>query len=200
MPFYRAHILVDTGTPAVLKGALALAEGLHEMFRHTDVIAAAAYTMGTSCLAYAGREAVLQTNGLVFELYRNHFCTIPLEVTGNSPMPPIQGEAGGDKPRISSGSPTYPLDVSAALTEGRKVLTIAVVNPTKEPQKIDLDFRGLTLSGTGRVWRLSGPDENAFNEPGRPSSVSIANRPVRKAPKTLIVEPLGIDLYVLDMR
>jgi alpha-N-arabinofuranosidase len=186
--------------PFSLKGALAVAEGLHEMYRHTGIIAAAAYTMGTSCLAHTRTDAVLQTNGLVFKLYRNHFGTLPLEVAGNSPMPPIQGEPGGDKPRVSSGSPTYPLDVSAALTADRKVLTLAVINPTKEPREIGLEFRGLKLSGKGRAYRLSGPDENAFNEPGRKPGVEITDWQVKKPLKALTVGPLSINLYELDVR
>src|SRR4029077_1049858 len=115
---------------------LCAAEGLHEMFRHSDVITMGAYTAFTSCLATDGADASYSTTGLIFYLYRHHFGTIPVAITGNAPQPEVKGTVGVDKPKVSSGSDTYPLDVVAALSEDRKVLTVAIVNPTESDQKI----------------------------------------------------------------
>ena len=38
-------------------------------------------------------------------------------------------------PHVNAGSPTYPLDVAAALSADGKTLTVAVVNPTEAPQR-----------------------------------------------------------------
>ncbi len=67
---------------------------------------------------------------MLFKMYRDHFGTIPVEVTGNSPQPKPMFPAGGDQPAVNPGSDTYPLDVSAALSEDRKTLAIAVLNPS----------------------------------------------------------------------
>jgi len=60
---------------------------------------------------------------------------------------------GGDQPKVSSGSPTYPLDVSAALTPDRRYLTVAVVNATERAQPLELNLSGKTLAGQRRSGR-----------------------------------------------
>ncbi len=105
-----------------LKGALANAMVLQEMFRHSDLIVMAGHTMGMSSIDYNATEAALNTTGLLFKLYRDHFGTVPVEVGGNSPVPPPLYPVGADQPKVNAGSPTYPVDVSAALTARRKVL------------------------------------------------------------------------------
>jgi len=56
----------------------------------------AAFTMGISALDYSDTDATYNTNGLTFKLYREHFGTIPVEVTGNSPQPAPKWPIGGD--------------------------------------------------------------------------------------------------------
>ncbi len=48
---------------------------------------------------------------------------------------------------MSSGSPTYPLDVFAALTPDHKYLNVAVVNATEKEQKFDISVAGAHLAG-----------------------------------------------------
>lgn len=61
--------------------------------------------------------------GLVFKMYSNTFPgSIPVGVSGNSPQPEPKYPPAPDQPKASSGSPTYPLDVFAALTPDRKFL------------------------------------------------------------------------------
>jgi len=185
--------------PFSLKGALSLAAGLHEMFRYTGYFAGSAYTMGTSCMARTPGESVLQTNGLIFKLYRRQFGTIPLAVGGDSPMPPTKGEPGGDKPVVPSGSPTYPLDVSAALTADGKTLTVAIVNPTREARSLTLELKGLAPSGRGRFHVMTGSDENAFNEPGKRPAVEIVEKTLKTMDKTITLAPLSVSLYALEL-
>jgi alpha-N-arabinofuranosidase len=73
-------------------GALCAAEGLNEMFRHSGFIKMGAYTAFTSCLAFDGADSTYSAVGLVFKLYRHHFGTIPVEVTGNCPQHPMKGK------------------------------------------------------------------------------------------------------------
>jgi alpha-N-arabinofuranosidase len=100
-----------------------------------------------ACLATDGADASYSSTGLIFYLYRHHFGTIPVAITGNAPQPEVKGTVGVDKPKVSSGSDTSPLDVAAAFTDDRKVLTIAVVNPTETDQKIKLTFDHIAVQG-----------------------------------------------------
>ncbi|HEY2014844.1 MAG TPA: hypothetical protein VGH38_15155 [Bryobacteraceae bacterium] len=81
-------------------------------------------------------------------------------MNGNSPVPPPLYPVGADQPKVNAGSPTYPLDVSAAMDAAGKRLAIAVVNATESAQTIDLDVKGITLRGQGKLWLLTGPTLN----------------------------------------
>jgi len=188
-----------TRLPANLKQTLANAIVFHEMFRHTDLIRMAGHTTATSSIEFNATDAVLNTTGLLFQLYRDHFGTVPVEVGGNSPPPAPKYPVGGDQPKLNAGSPTYPLDVSAALTSDGKFLTLAVVNPTESAQKLDLTINGVDLRGRGRLWHMTGPGINAVTGLSR-HEVQIEEMPVGGVPKTLQVAPISIDLYELGRR
>ena len=188
-----------TRLPANLKQTLANALAFHEMFRHTDLIRMAGHTMGTSSIEFNATEAALNTTGLLFQLYRDHFGTVPVEVDGNSPPPPPKYPVGGDQPRVNAGSPTWPLDVSAALTSDGKFLTLAVVNPTESAQALDLKITGVDLRGKSRVWRLAGPGLEALTGLSR-HEVQVVESPVGEVPATLQCAPISIDLYQFERR
>jgi hypothetical protein len=56
-----------------------------------------------------------------------------------------------------SGSPTYPLDVFAAVSADKKTMTISVINPTETAQECDLKLSGMQAAGSGKVWRITAP-------------------------------------------
>ncbi len=188
-----------TRLPANLKQTLANALVFHEMFRHTDLIRMAGHTMGTSSIEYNPTGSALNATGLLFQLYRDHFGTIPVEVGGNSPPPAPKYAVGGDQPRQNAGSPTYPIDVSAALSGDGKLLTLAVINPTESAQQLDLKITGLELRGKGRVWRMTGPGLDAMTGLTR-KDVQVMESQVSELPKALHVGPLSIDLYEFERR
>lgn len=188
-----------TRLPANLKQSLANALVFHEMFRHTDLIKMAGHTMGTSSIDYNSTEAALNTTGLLFKLYRDHFGTVPVEVSGSSLPPTPKYPVGGDQPRVNAGSPTYPLDVCAALSGDGKFLTLAVVNPTESAQELEVGFKGVELSGQGKVWRMTGPGVNAATGLGR-NEVQVVESPVNGVPKAFGVAPLSIDIYQFERR
>ena len=188
-----------TRLPANLKQTLANAVVFHEMFRHTDLIQMAGHTMGTSSIEFNATEAALNATGLLFQLYRDHFGTVPVEVGGNSSPPAPKYPVGGDQPKVNAGSPTYPLDVSAALTSDGKLLTLAVINPTESVQKLDLTIKGVDLRGKGRLWRLTGPGVNAVTGLSR-HEVQVVETPLGEVPKTLQVAPISIELYEFERR
>ncbi len=133
-----------TGAGNTLKGSLANAMVLQEMFRHSDMIKMAGHTMGTAQIDYNATQAALNTTGLLFKLYRDHFGTLPVAVDGNSPVPAPLYPVGADQPKVNAGSPTYPVDVAAALSADGKFLTMAVVNATESTQTLALAIKGMT--------------------------------------------------------
>ena len=187
-----------TRVPANLKQTLANALAFHEMFRHTDLIRMAGHTMGTSSIEFNANEAALNTTGLLFQLYRDHFGAVPVDVDGNSPPLAPKYPVGGDQPNLNAGSATYPVDVSAALTADGKSLTMAVVNPTESARDLSLSIRGAELRGK-RVWHMTGPGLDAMTGLTR-HDVQVVESSVGEVPKTLHVAPISIDLYEFEKR
>jgi alpha-N-arabinofuranosidase len=184
-----------TGTPINLKLALSYAMVMQEMFRHTEFLKMSAFTMGVSTLDSNATDAIFNTNGLMFKLYRDHFGSLPVAVTGNSPQPPPKWPVGGEQPRVNAGSPTYPLDVVAAYTADRKFLTIAVVNATEEAQSLNLDMQGARVTGKSQAWELTGPNVDAANVLGKIPQVRIMEKSLSDVPKTLTVDPISVNIY-----
>ena len=98
---------------------------------------------------------------------------------------------------MQAGSPTWPLDVSAALSADGKLLTIAVVNPTESAQDLDVTIQGAQLRGKGRMWRLTGPNLTAMTGLER-KEVQVTEAPVNEVPKTLRVAPISIEMYEFE--
>lgn len=177
------------------RGCLAVARTFHEFFRHSDFIDMAAYTMGMAWLDYDRLHSVISASGRVFQLYDHHFGKIPVAVTGNSPVPPPKYPPGGDQPKVNTGSATWPLDVSAALTADRKALVVAVVNASEGAQSLALDVEGFKAVGNGRTWALTAPNLDAQNLVGKLPQVAISEGTFDTAAKTLAAAPCSIVLY-----
>lgn len=188
-----------TGAGNNLKGSLANAMVLQEMFRHSDLIKMAGHTMGTAQIDYNATEAALNTTGMLFKFYRDHFGSVPVEVGGNSPAPPPLYPVGGDQPKVNAGSPTYPVDVVAALTSDGKSLTVAVINATETAQELNVSFKGIALTGRGRAWRMTGDSLNAATGLGR-NEVRIAESAITETPKALKIAPTSINIYEFEKR
>jgi alpha-N-arabinofuranosidase len=165
----------------------------HEMFRHSDLFQMAAYTFATSLLAHNGTNASLNANGLVFKIYRDHFGSIPIEVSGNSPQPKPTDPPGGEQPVVNAGSDTFPVDVAAAWTEDHHTLTIAVLNPTGVEQSLKLSIIGAALSGKGTLWRLASAEGNGQNP-------TISNSPIDSVPDSLNLPRFSVSIYELLAR
>jgi alpha-N-arabinofuranosidase len=165
----------------------------HEMFRHSEIMQMAAYTFATSLLAREGTNVSLNANALVFKIYRDHFGSLPIEVSGNSPQPKPTDPPGGEQPVVNAGSDTFPLDVAAALTANRRTLTVAVLNPTDADQSIKLNFSGANLAGKGTLWRLASTQANGQN-PG------IGDSPVDSIPSLVTLPRFSINIYELLLK
>ena len=80
----------------------------HEMFRHSGLFRMAAHTFAPSLLTRGETPVNLNANGLVFSIYRGHFGSIPVEVSGNSPQPKVTGPVGGEQPAVQRGQRHLP--------------------------------------------------------------------------------------------
>jgi alpha-N-arabinofuranosidase len=170
----------ELGCRYTLKDALGIATGLHEMIRSSDMIFMANYAQTVNvigCIKTTKTEAAFATTGLALKLYRNHFGTLPVAVTGE----------------------TGPLDIVVAWTHDRGALTTAIVNPAGDGYAVALDIKGAHLvPGTGSVWVLSGPDPMAYNEPGKEQIVVTKEQPLPSVPKLLFVPPLSVSLFKIS--
>lgn len=184
-----------SGAPANLKQALAYGMVLNEMFRHSDFLTMAAYTMGVSTLDYDSTRAVYNARGVLYKMYRDDFGALPVAVSGNSPQPKPKYPPYGDEPETSSGSPTYPLDMMAALTPDRKYLTLAVVNATESAQKFDLNVTGTRLGGRSTLCDLAGTNLDAANRLGQEPEIQVKETENGELPKTLTAAPISVGIY-----
>ncbi len=183
------------GRSPTLKQALAYGMIFNEMLRYSDFLTMAAHTMGTSTLDIGPTASVLNTLGLTFKLYGDHFVgSIPVAVSGNSPQPAPKYPIGGDQPKVNSGSPTYPLDVIAALSPDGRYLTVAVVNATETAQSLELDLSGKTLAGPATLWQITAASLDAANRVGQPAQVELKESHVG-AGVSLAVAPISINVY-----
>lgn len=180
-----------------LKQTLGIAMTLHELFRNTDFITMAAFTMGMSWIDYNRTACTYSNAGLLFRMYQN-FGTAPVEVAGNAPQPAPKWPVGGDQPRINAGSATYPLDIAAALTADRKSLTVGVVNATETEQPLLLDIRNIKLRSAGKRWRLTGRSLAAANHVGQAPQVTVSEQAVSFKGR-IAVAPYSVELYQLPL-
>jgi alpha-N-arabinofuranosidase len=184
--------------PNAYKPVPAYAWMFHEMFRHSDLYTMGGFTFAGSTLSATRTDAVLNPVGLVFRLYRDRFGTIPLEVSGSSPQPSPKLPPGAEQPHVNAGSPTYPLDVAAALTADGSSLTVAVVNPTFEPYQLLLTIRAARVR-PGRSWRMAPGRLDAVNVVGRPPDVVVEEH-AADASQPIDVPPLSVTIYAFPIR
>lgn len=178
-----------------LKNALAIALTFHEFFRHTDFIAMAGFTMATAWLDFNRTASTISAKGRIFQLYQQQFGAIPVAVDGHSPTPKPQYPIGGDQPKVNAGSATYPLDVSASLTEDGSALIIAVVNATEQEGALALNIEDFPYQATGQCWRFTGLGPDAKNAVGKEPEVITVSAEFDATAKRLHIAPLSVELY-----
>src|ERR1017187_5058809 len=180
----------------------------HEFFRHSDKVGLAVATGGMGLIATDayGDPIGFRMEGLVMKVLHDHFAgALPVAVTGNSPQHAIKGTVGVDTSARPSGSPTYPLDVFAALSADRKKLAISIVNPTETAQDCDLNLTGVQPGGEAKLWQLTAP---AGDTPvpavrggfgfGPPATMAESSMP--RAPRTLTLPPSSISVVEFQVK
>jgi len=165
-----------------MKDAMGIAAGLHEMFRNSDIVFMANYAQAVNVIGAiktSKTAAAFDTTGLVLKLYRERFAKIPVAVSGAK----------------------LPLDVSAAVSENGKVLTVGIVNPTADKLELLLAVKGAKVaSGGTRRWEISHADPMAHNEPGKEPMVTIDETILRRGVVgSLKVGPFSVCIYELPL-
>ena len=179
--WYGPELYGEIGVRYFLKDALGIAAGLHEYFRNSDVFFMANYAQTVNVIGAiktSKTAAEFDTTGLALKLYRRRYGTVPVAVTGDS----------------------APLDVAAAWREDRKALTVGIVNPTPDPQTLVISLSAASLTGSGRVWTITGPDPMSYNEPGVPPTVRIEEKEVTGVTDALEAGPFSVALYELEVQ
>jgi alpha-L-arabinofuranosidase len=178
--WYGPYVYGELGVQYHHKDGLGVARGLHEFFRNSDIYFMANYAQTVNvigCIKTSPTSASFETTGLSLKLYRNHFGIIPVKVEHNNPN----------------------LDVSAALTPDRKMITVAVVNSSAAAETILLDFGGVHVSGKARKWIIHHEDPDAFNTPGMEPQVNISGSEIRLRRNTLYVPEYSIVMIALEI-
>ncbi len=188
----------------------------HEFFRHSDKVGLAVATggMGTLASDSHGDAIGFRMDGLVMKVLHDHFAgALPVAVDGSSPQVPGKGVVAIDTSARPSGSPTYPLDVFAALSDAgvtlgvdRTKIAISVVNPTEIPQDCDLTLKGVRAIGPATLHQLTAPagaaPAPAGPGPGRfggpPATMAESSLP--QAPRRITVPPASISVYEFEVQ
>ncbi len=171
----------EIGVRYYLKDGLGIAEGLHEIYRNSDLFFMCNYAQTVNVLGAIKTSpdaASFEPTGLVLALYRKHYGTVPVAVSGE----------------LST------MDVAAAWRDDRKALTVGVVNPEAEPRSLSLDVTGAELVGGGRVWVMAGDDPELFNQPGGKQQVKVVEADVKNSTEPLEVPGLSVSLFELEVK
>ncbi len=203
---------LDGGTPPVnhpMLNPLTNALVYHEFFRHSDMVGLAVATGGMGGVASdAYGDAIgLRMEGQVMKVLHDRFAgALPLAVSGTSPQLPSKGVVAIDNSARPSGSPTYPLDVFAAISADGTRIAISVVNPTEAAQDCDLSVHGAQGKGPTRVYRLTAP-AGQTPAPAGPAGagrffgppVTVAESTLPEVPAKVSVPPASLTVYEFDV-
>lgn len=179
--WYGDYIYGELGVRYHHKDALGVAIGLHESFRNSDIYFMTNYAQTVNvigCIKTTPTAACFATTGLPLKLYREHFGTIPLE---------IKGEKGN-------------LDIAAALTADKSAITVAVVNPTGNPEQVAVDIGKTKIKSKGKKWMIHHSDPEIFNEPEKTPNVTIQEEDVELKEHKLNIPSYSIVLYRLKIK
>ncbi len=174
--WHRDYVYGELGCSYDQADALGTAIGLHEFFRQSDIIQMAHYAQTVNVIGAiktTKTAAELETTGLVLQLYRTRFGSIPLKLSADF----------------------GPLDLAAALSSDGKSLTVGIVNPTAETVALPLSLAGRRASGPGTRWLIAATDEHAHNTPGQPRRVEIVETSALDPAQPLTVPALGIAVF-----
>jgi alpha-N-arabinofuranosidase len=112
----------------------------------------------------------------------------------------VKGTIGVDKPSVSSGSDTYPLDVAAALTDDHKMVTVAVVNPTESVHELNLNLKGSKFRDDVKLFRLAVPEIKTDKRFGQEPAFENVELILKNTGENWRITPFSISLYVFEIK
>ncbi len=188
--------------PAEMLAPLSYALFLHELFRHSDMVAASCPTGGLYTLLTdnTGEAIGFAPEGLVMKLMATHFAdALPVEVNGTSPQQPMRGTSMVDIGTHPTGSSTFPLDVFAAISGDRKTFLLSVANPTEEAQDLFPRITGARLRPQGKLWQIAAPGLNAADQNNKKPTVAIREFQQKDITEKLQVPPTSVNVYEFEI-
>jgi alpha-N-arabinofuranosidase len=174
--WYGNYIYGELGVQYHLKDALGVATGLHEYFRNSDLYFMANYAQTVNVIGAiktSRTAAAFDTTGVALKLYRQHFGTIPVVVTGD----------------------VSPMDVAAAWTSDHRVMTVGIVNPTGKERELLMELKGVKVADKATQWVIAGTDPLVCNEPGKEPQVVISEKSVDGLSNELTVPALSVSIF-----
>jgi alpha-L-arabinofuranosidase len=90
---------------------------------------------------------------------------------------------------------TYLLDVSAALSEDRKTLAIAVLNPSESEQSIKIAVNGTKLTSAGTLWRMAPDSIDDSVQVDKKPEVKVEEQLLSALPNVVTVRPFSVNIY-----
>ncbi len=176
--WYGPNLYGEIGVRYFMRDALGCAAALHALFRNSDLYFMANYAQTVNVIGAiktTGTDAWLETTGQVLKLYRQHFGSIPVAVEGS-----IKG-----------------VDVAAAWTEDRSALTLAAVNTTDKPKKLQLEVNGLALPESVSGWTIQHEDPEAYNDDKNKDNVAIQEISLTLTDSSMKLKPYSVTLLVV---
>ncbi len=179
--WYGPHVFGELGTRYFMRDALGIAAGLHEYFRHSDIMFMAHYAQTVNvigCIKTTKTAAEFDATAYPLMLYRREFGTIPLAVSGWDEK----------------------LDVAAALTEDGKHLTLGLVNATWDRYEVTLDLKGLNPSAKATGWVVAHENPLAYNHPGEELVIEPVPLEAIDVTEMMAIQPISITLLRVPLR
>jgi alpha-N-arabinofuranosidase len=175
--WHGPEIYGQGGVRFQLRDGIGIALALHEMFRNNDILYMANMAQTVNVLGAiktTKTHAAFDTVALPLVMYRNNFGSVR-----------VKAEAA------------WPLDAVASLSEDRKTAYIGIVNASAEPVAATIKAEG--LGKVTRVKRLvmTGPDENSYNEPGKPPTVAIREDVLPEWAGNVLLDKLSLTVFCL---
>ncbi len=173
------------------------------------MVALAVATGGMRMLATDahGDTVGFRLDGLLIKMMDDHFAgALPVAVNGNSRQQTIRGTVAVDLSARPSGSPTYPLDIFAALSADCKTRTISVVNLTETAQECELNYSGVHPAGGAKLLQLTAPRGMSASATGfgfgrfSGPPAKLVESLLRQTPDRISLPPASISAYELAVK
>ncbi|MDA3832044.1 MAG: hypothetical protein PF495_01475, partial [Spirochaetales bacterium] len=161
--------------------ALGIAAGMNEFARQSDMIYMANYAQTVNvigCIKANTTHSVMASTGQVLKLYRAQFGSVPVSMSGD----------------------TRPLDIAAALNVSSDTLVVSAVNPTWDRQELKLSVKNSCIDGEAEKWMITGPDDMAYNEPGKEERVIITGPETVADVSKVMVEPYSVNIFRIPLK